>query len=398
MKGRDRQAGRGSLRGRVHPLAVVTALWLMVTPALAQQPNHGPVAPEATTITFSDGSTIEYFEWPSPDKLLIWAVNPAGAILWQVDLRSGLRTKVLTSTRVEELLGKGTDYYSVKFKLSPDGKKLALWRSPEAPLADPFFGILDLTDPERPMMEFANFSPAFQVGSFAWGPDSTYMYVAAAPYSGPENQFAIGRLSLTTKAFVGLVNRDQVDLIDELIFHPPSQSLIFVSQAIGLDYPLPPTRILGRVDLKSLSIEEIGRYPAIEDLAVDPVDDRLFFTTRPRDTDGDQRITSSDYTLALSYRFGDGAPNPFHNFTGLGMGLRRSPDGKYLAWMRIYDPLIRPPKMTDQADLWVERVSDGREYRVVAFAEDFRFAPDSSRLAVLVENHRKLLVFSLPKD
>lgn len=347
------------------------------------------------TIYLTDGSTINDFGWFDRTNLLLYAVNPHGAILWKHDINTNTRTKLLSATAIDEMLPKGFSPADVKVAASSDHKYLAVWAPASSPSKKPFFRVLAIGDEDKPEpVYFAGFPSDFWVGAFAWDPSAPYVYVAQEPYTNPQITESIGRLSVENQSYIGLVAKKDVDVVERILVPPSGSDVLVVSWSYKGDYPR--DRYLLKLDVNTDKVAPLASIPFVADASVSADGKSVLYTLAKRDTDGSGGVDGGDASAVSRLTIASKANDVLFKYSGFNMLPKESPGGKWIGFLRIYRQLDHPPSASDPRDLWVYSPSTGDEILVMRGASDYTFTPDGTRILALDSKRLTFYIYSLP--
>ncbi len=206
-------------------------------------------------ISFNDGSLIYDFDWWDTDELVLYAVNPHGAILWLHKIGTAERRKLISATELEGIIGGIRPWEKITFSLSAHRRYVAFYAPPDGPLEPAMLKVVDLGKKVPFPVSFTKVPRDFVIGAYTWDSTDKYIYVSAREFLSPENDVSLGRLSLETGAFLGLVRKSEVDLIESLSYNPAENALVAVSRSFRGEYPR--SQFLLSIDLTSGEVKQI---------------------------------------------------------------------------------------------------------------------------------------------
>ena len=394
-------------------LAVFCAGYLLCGSSLVHAAPADPARVE-----FNDGSLILGYAWWDEDELILYTVNPYGAIMWRHQVLTGARDKLLSATELAQVLGKQAAWEEPSFQLSPHRRYIAFYSPPGGPVATPLFRVVDLQTDRRSAMRFSKTPEDFLVGSHVWDDTDKYVYVAAQPFSAVESQVSLGRLSLETGAFMPLARKEQVDLISGLAYDPFTNSLVVTARSFGGEYPR--GEFLLRYSLSDnalVLLHEAYQYRGVEVVATGQilagavakeafkggsfpgflmVDESFELPETP--VEGGR----ARYVSRILLFPPDGEPETLLTSQDRGFDFQPalSPRGDYLGFLRLFYRLpyaVRVRMPEHEVFLCLKERNGPQEYLVMRDAESFCFSPGSHYLAARASDKSYLLVFELPR-
>lgn len=388
---------------------------LAVLASLASQANDSR---GMSHISFSDGSTIHDYAWWDEDELLLYSVNPNGAILWKHNIATGSREKLITATGLASLLRITDGWAKVTFDLSPSRGYISFYAPPDGPLKPPLFKVVEMAPGKMREVEFTKMPNGFFIGKHAWDNTDKYLYLAAQDYISPDCDIILGRLSLETGSFLALAVKDQINLVNELEYDSQSNAMLITSRSYAGEYPR--GQFLLQYSLKDNSLVKVseayefrgiqaaangdiiaaevsksafrdGFYPGFL-----MVDESFHLPENPDEGRG-ARVVSRILLIPL-----EGEPEVLLDSQDRGFDFEPglSPNGEFLAFKRMYYRLrtaveVRMPD--DEIFLCLRERGSAQEYLVMRGAESYRFSPGSRYIAARSSDRSYLKIFELPR-
>ncbi len=372
---------------------------------------------DAAHIVFNDGSLILDYDWWDDDELVLYTVNPYGAIMWLHRITTGDRKKLISATDLSRVLGKHTDWERLSFTLSPHRRYISFYIPPSGPLEAPFFKVVDLEAPRIRAFSFSKMPSDFAVGHSVWDNTDKYVYVSAQEFSAPENVVSLGRLSLETGAFLPLALKEQVDLIDDMAYDPQSNAILMAARSFGGEYPR--GNFLVRYSLSEntiTSIHEAYLYRGIEvietgEVLVAAVVKEAFGGSFPGFLMVDETFDlpqtpdegkAARYVSRILLIGTEGDPEVLLNSQDRGFDFEPalSPDNAYLAFLRMFYRLpyaVRVRTPVNDVFLCLKERHGAQEYVVMQGAESYKFSPGARLLAARFRDRSFLTLFELPQ-
>ena len=395
------------------------AFALMLFVALAVLPAHAADSRSPAYISLNDGSTIQDYAWWDEDVLLLYTVNPDGAILWKHHISTGAREKLITATGLAGLLRISEGWDKVTFDLSPNRAYISFYAPPAGPLKPPLFRVVEMAPGKMKTVEFTKMPEGFVISRHAWDNTDKYVYLAAEDYSSPDNTISLGRLSLETGAFLALAVKDQVDLINELAYDSLSNSLLITSRSYGGEYPR--SEFLLKYSLNDNTLTKLAdayQFRGIQAAASGDiiaatvakaafkegsfpgflmVDESFRLPETPDEGKG-ARVVSR---ILLIPPEGESEVLLDSQDRGFDFEPSLSPNGAFLAFKRMYYrlPMAVEVRMPDnEIFLCLRERKSSQEYLVMRNAESYRFSPGSRYIAARSADMSYLNIFELPRD
>lgn len=324
---------------------------------------------DINNIRFSD-SKIVAWSHGTLDSMFFWTANPSGAIIWEQHLKTGVRAKLLSATRISKLIPNKYDYYKAQISSSKNCTGLVVWIPQPAVDAIPYFCVIDLRGQLRDQVYFRQLKSDFVVNKYCWSNIDEQLYVAPIPYSNPSNTFGLGMLSMNTGSFVGLVNRNQLDMIEAIYAYPDRNQVLVLAKAVNgkFDKDLKVVRI----NIENNQIDILGSIPEL-DYCVPSVDLSSFWTNQKADTElnsiVNRYITSLNFnqTVLQEIKMPGDCFNP-----------KPSPDGKFITYTRNYRTWNTENPFDNSNDVWIRRLYDSAEFKIGGKATNGFWLPDSS--------------------
>lgn len=398
-------------------LRILLILPVIICAALAK-PLLASVGESPSRVSLRDGSVIKDFAWWDEDDLLLYAVNPHGAILWKHNLPSGSREKLITATGLAELLRINGGWDKVSFDLSPGRGYISFHAPPPGPLEPALFRVAQLSPGKVLPLEFHKFPTGFIVGKHSWDNTDRYIYLSDGDYSPPSNSISLGRLSLETGAFLALAVKDQVDLINELDYGTFSNSLLITSRSYSGEYPRSEFLLEYSLNNNTLSkVTEAYMFRGIQAVASGDilaaviaqeafkegalpgflmVDNSFRLPNEPAEGRG-ARLASR---ILLIPTEGETTALLDSQDRGFDFEPSLSPDGRFIAFKRMYYrlPMAVAVSMPENEIFLCLRKRDSlQEYLVARNADSYRFSPGARYIAARSSNQDYLEVFELPR-
>jgi len=393
------------------PLFLLAAL--LLSPLAATAADREPYI-----ISFSDGSRIVDYDWWDEDNLVLYAVNPFGAIVWKHRISTGDREKLISATDLASVLRRKDGWENLSLELSPQRRYVSFYAPQAHPLEPPLFKVVDLEAGRLRAVEFTKVPPDFIIGKYVWDNTDKYVYVAAQPFTSAESEVSLARLSLETGAFLALSIKTQVDLIDELAYSPSDNSIIIVSRSFGGEYPRGEflsayslndnalVKLYDAYQFRGIEVVPSGEIIAgvVSNVAFGGagsspgflmVDDTFKLPENPREG-RDARY----YSQVLL--FGGEEPEVLLDSQDRGFDFnpRLSPDGRFLSYFRIFYrlPYAVRVRMPENEPFLCLRKRDGvQEYVVAGGVDSYSFSPGSRYVAVRRADQNSLVLFELPR-
>lgn len=393
------------------PLLLLAAL--LLSPLASAAADREPYI-----ISFSDGSRIVDYDWWDEDNLVLYAVNPFGAIVWKHRISTGERDKLISATDLASVLRNSEGWENLSLELSPQRRYVSFYAPPAHPLEAPLFKVVDLEAGRLRAVEFTKVPPDFTIGKHVWDNTDKYVYVSAQPFTSAEGDITLARLSLETGAFLALSIKTQVDLIDELAYSPNANSIVIVSRSFGGEYPR--SEFLSAYSLSNNALVKISDAYKFRGIEVVPsgeivasvvssaafggegsspgflmVDDTFKLPESPREG-RDARY----YSQVLL--FSSGEPEVLLNSQDRGFDFnpRFSPDSRFLSYFRVFYrlPYAVQVRMPESEPFLCLRERDGKqEYVVTGGVDSYLFSPGSRYVAVRKNDRFSLVLFELPR-
>lgn len=382
---------------------------------------------EPFRVDFNDGSLIEGFAWWDSDQLCLYAVNPDGAIIWLHNMSSGERRKLVSASELTRIFGSHARWSELRVSLSPHRRYLSFYAPPSEPLAPALFRVLEVGKGRAAPVSFTKMPPAFVAGVHAWDNAGKYVYVAAREYVSPESEVSLGRLSLETGAFLGLLRKSTVDLIQSLNYDPAHNALIIVSRSYQGAYPrheyllsynlttnelgelgsaylyrgiqvtaggeilaavVNPQKVEGQLFPGFLMVEpEAGLPQTPEQGEAERMLSQLILLSRPAEGKREAELDSPEVILSDQVR-------------GFAFNPYLSPDGQFLAFLRLFYRLpyaVRVDLPANDAFLFLRERESGQEFMVMQGADSFQVSPGEHYLAARSSDHTHLQLYELPR-
>lgn len=350
--------------------------------------------PFARTISFSDGSSIAAFEWFDDNNILLYTVNPHGSILWKHNIHDGTRSKIISATQLAELFPPRTDISKLKLSVSPGRRYLLFYENFRDPGNKPFFEIIDVSGNAPVLVKFTNIPPEFWVNKFAWDPSDQYLYVSNVPYLFPNENTSVGRLSLNTDSFVGLIVKDNADLIDEMTYSNDLNALVLTCWSFRGEYP--KERYILKFDFYSNALEILGLFPFVHNIFITQQGDSVYFSLVGKDTNNDGFLDWLDESDISRFNLAKKENQVMLRYSGFVLEPRVTNSGKWLGYLRIPERIGRRPTAYDTRQLWIMQIEDRREIFVTEDCISFLFSNDSRKVLALKTDRSRLEVFELP--
>jgi hypothetical protein len=395
------------------------AFALMLLAALAALVSQAADSRGLSYISLNDGSTIQDYAWWDEDELLLYTVNPDGAILWKHNIATGAREKIITATGMASLLRITDGWDKVTFDLSPSRGYISFYAPPDGPLKPPLFRVVEMAPGKMSAVEFTKLPDGFIIGKHAWDNTDKYIYLAAQDYSSPDTDIILGRLSLETGAFLALAVKDQIDLVNELEYDSQSNALLITSRSYAGEYPRGEFLLQYSLNDNSLvKLSEAYEFRGIQatasgDIIAAEVSksafrdgsypgflmvDESFRLPENPDEGKDARVVSQILLIppeGESQVLLDSQDRGFDFEPGL------SPNGEFLAFKRMYYrlPTAVEVRMPDnEIFLCLRERKSAQEYLVMRGAESYRFSPGSRFIAARSADRSYLNIFELPRS
>lgn len=320
-------------------------------------------------IHFSDSQIISWSYGPL-DSMFFWTANNSGAIVWEQHMKTGRRAKLLSATRISKLVPSKYDLFKAKIASSKNCTGLAIWIPQPAVDSDPFFSVIDLRGQLRDQVFFRQLNPDFVINKICWSNIDEKLFVAPIPYSNPSNMFGLGLLSMNTGSFVGLVNRNQLDMIEAIYAYPDKNQLLVLAKAVNGKFDKDIKAVI--VDVATNAISEIGSVPANSDVRFSSNLDNIWLN---RAGDNDVNSVVKQYVVALNLK---GTLLNEIKLPGECFNPYPSPDGKYVVYSRNYRAWNSQEPIDNSKDLWIKRLIDNADFKINGTGTSGFWLPDSS--------------------
>ncbi len=268
----------------IHSIIIFSSLFLLPV----NTRNFVAIASEVKEpykVFLTDGSWIEDYDWWDVNELVLYAVNPHGAILWLHKIDTYERRKLISATELYSILGSKAQPENIRVSLSPNRRFVAFYGAPNHPLESSFLRVVDLGKKVPIQVSFSKMPDDFVIGLHAWDSTDKYIYVSAREFLSPENEISLGRLSLETGSFMGLTRKSSVDLIESLTYDNYHNALIIVSRSYMGDYPR--HEFLLSLDLETIELKKIFEAYQFRGVQVTEKGEILMAIVNPKKEEGE---------------------------------------------------------------------------------------------------------------
>lgn len=196
--------------------------------------------PKSSGYELGQAERVRSLAWIGADALLLLAETKDGYGLRRLDLQSG-DLDIVASPRSFTLLKPAQS--EVQLHLSPRGRWILSTETPREHAEIRLWRVTGDQIEDVPLRLPQNVVP----GTVCWSEDDGQLYLGAAPYLYPDQEYSILRLDLAKGELSGIAIKGNIDNISQLAFAPGAKRLVAICGGFRGEYPLQPVAV--RVEL-----------------------------------------------------------------------------------------------------------------------------------------------------
>jgi len=196
----------------------------------------------ASGIELPGGETVAALEWTAEGGLILLVIKDDGYALRGVEVQSGDVYVIPVPRDFGNIRHESGHDEELSIEIAPGGGSVAVLERTANPLYSNELSVYLITGQGLDAVDTYRIPDDFNPNEICYSADGQELYLAARPYVNPEQPYSIGRFSLQSRSFTGIVPKSNLDLIDELAC--VNGSLAVVCRSYRGEFPLRAIAVL----------------------------------------------------------------------------------------------------------------------------------------------------------
>ncbi len=364
-------------------LALILAIagFLIVSALCAEQPV---CAADLPGVDLAPGESVVDMAWGSDANVVLLVQLAGGYALRQLDLASGNINVIAVPKEFSYFKPGKEGQPAPQFFLAPRGNALAVLEAGSGVLHPSKIAVYVNDGREMRAVNNRRIPSEFWPATAAWDASGRKLYLTTQQYMYPDQLYSVGLLDVQTGEFQGVVLKDNVDLISDIVCLPGTDALAV--RCSGYQGQYPGEALIALVDLEHRTSHVLHSRAGKLGLRALGAGTLLLYTEGQGRSGGDYWLLEPGaVTLRRAQlAFADGAST-----------FQATVDGKWYGFIAP-EAELTGKGAGEKRLLALQRAVDGKTVVTATATQMFRFAPGGKTVCALAVDEAKLYFYQLP--